>query len=412
MSNTIISECIHHGLTEFSLEKRYDRSEKSYNKKCKKCTNKRRRERHNKKKKQCIEYKGNKCQICKNKYNTYQYDFHHLNPTEKKFEIKNELDKCLLVCSSCHLKIHGGDCNINPKYQIKKYMKCKKHNQNRCIECHYSDNRSRENFRLTTKLIEFSGGKCSRCNENSFSCLSFHHIDATIKLFSISKGIAKRFPTYLIMTEIEKCSLLCENCHREEHHGKEVKINLKKIKLQNKQKEYIHNNFFGGKLIVKNSYNKNVNKKIYKKCIICSNTCKTNRRNYCSDKCLYFAGFKDIKLKKLKKNKLPIIYDIINFNIKNNYNHLKTARYFKISDASIHTRIKVLSKLTLPKKDQGQSSKQILIDHIKSNFKTDQTLKKHKLSDEFYLYVHLAKAIREIKKNKETKDYYISNILN
>ena len=50
-------------------------------------------------------------------------DFHHLNPDEKDQSIshmleysvdllKKEIDKCILVCSNCHRKIHAG--LINP----------------------------------------------------------------------------------------------------------------------------------------------------------------------------------------------------------------------------------------------------------------------------------------------------------
>ena len=46
-------------------------------------------------------------------------DFHHIDPTEKDFAIstfknkkidklKEELDKCILVCSNCHGEIHDG----------------------------------------------------------------------------------------------------------------------------------------------------------------------------------------------------------------------------------------------------------------------------------------------------------------
>jgi 5-methylcytosine-specific restriction endonuclease McrA len=66
-----------------------------------------------------IEYKGGKCQVCG--YNKYPgaLDLHHIKGT-KKFtmgndgythswaDIKEELDKCILVCSNCHREIHGG----------------------------------------------------------------------------------------------------------------------------------------------------------------------------------------------------------------------------------------------------------------------------------------------------------------
>jgi len=73
-------------------------------------------------KQKCIEYKGGKCCICG--YNRYQgaLDFHHKDPQTKDLnlsynkhsfnKVKNELDKCILVCSNCHREIHGNKLNI------------------------------------------------------------------------------------------------------------------------------------------------------------------------------------------------------------------------------------------------------------------------------------------------------------
>ena len=68
-----------------------------------------------------IEYKGKKCEICGYSRCQEALDFHHLNPKEKDFSIsdrnlptsdwpriKNELDKCILVCANCHREIHDG----------------------------------------------------------------------------------------------------------------------------------------------------------------------------------------------------------------------------------------------------------------------------------------------------------------
>ena len=63
-----------------------------------------------------IEYKGGKCERCGLVDEPCVYDFHHLNPNEKEFsfgkrnlsfdKIKDELDKCILLCANCHRKEH------------------------------------------------------------------------------------------------------------------------------------------------------------------------------------------------------------------------------------------------------------------------------------------------------------------
>lgn len=68
-----------------------------------------------------ILYKGGKCAICGLEFNGENqtvFDFHHINPEDKLFEIaqskisltndrmRDELDKCLLLCANCHLELH------------------------------------------------------------------------------------------------------------------------------------------------------------------------------------------------------------------------------------------------------------------------------------------------------------------
>ena len=86
---------------------------------CKECHNDHTADRRLKNKKRCVEYKGNKCQMCG--YNKYlgSLAFHHVDPSMKLNEISNlifhdfekikpELEKCKLVCLNCHAEIHGG----------------------------------------------------------------------------------------------------------------------------------------------------------------------------------------------------------------------------------------------------------------------------------------------------------------
>jgi hypothetical protein len=57
---------------------------------------------------------------------------------------------------------------------------------------------------------------CEVCGENHPACLDFHHIDLSLKKFSVS---AKRDRPSLkrLQEEIAKCQVLCANCHRKEH---------------------------------------------------------------------------------------------------------------------------------------------------------------------------------------------------
>lgn len=64
-----------------------------------------------------IAYKGGKCERCGYNKSARALEFHHLNPEEKDFGIskvltrsiqslKDEADKCILLCSNCHAEIH------------------------------------------------------------------------------------------------------------------------------------------------------------------------------------------------------------------------------------------------------------------------------------------------------------------
>lgn len=65
-------------------------------------------------------------------------------------------------------------------------------------------------------LIEYKGGKCERCGYNkSMRALEFHHLDPSEKDFGISKQINRNIDD--LKKEVDKCILLCSNCHAEIH---------------------------------------------------------------------------------------------------------------------------------------------------------------------------------------------------
>lgn len=66
------------------------------------------------------------------------------------------------------------------------------------------------------QALEYKGGKCSICGYNKCqAALQFHHIDPIQKDFSISGHKCMSFNT--IKPELDKCILVCSNCHAEIH---------------------------------------------------------------------------------------------------------------------------------------------------------------------------------------------------
>jgi len=71
-----------------------------------------------KRKRELVSLMGDKCFDCHQQFPDYVYDFHHLNPKEKDFtiakfrsisKIKEELKKCVMLCSNCHRIRHFND---------------------------------------------------------------------------------------------------------------------------------------------------------------------------------------------------------------------------------------------------------------------------------------------------------------
>ena len=69
--------------------------------------------------------------------------------------------------------------------------------------------------RIKEILIKENGGQCIMCGYNKYAgALEFHHKDPSKKDFHVSQtGINKA------RKEIEKCILVCSNCHMELHGG-------------------------------------------------------------------------------------------------------------------------------------------------------------------------------------------------
>ena len=59
--------------------------------------------------------------------------------------------------------------------------------------------------------------KCNRCGFDNPIALVFHHIDPSQKDLNVSVAISRGWSKEKILTEIEKCEVVCANCHAIEH---------------------------------------------------------------------------------------------------------------------------------------------------------------------------------------------------
>ncbi len=97
----------------------------------------------------------------------------------------------------------------------KKFKDYQKRGRLRCGSCNTKIRR----FRAKTAAITFLGGKCKRCGwQGNQAALQFHHLDSKEKDFTIGNVANKSWDS--IKKEMQKCILLCANCHAIEHSTK------------------------------------------------------------------------------------------------------------------------------------------------------------------------------------------------
>lgn len=86
----------------------------------------------------------------------------------------------------------------------------------KCRKCNCEKVKKRHK-KIKQILVEYKGGKCEKCGySKSVAALQFHHSDPSQKEF----GIATKMYSWaieILKKEVDKCELLCSNCHFEFH---------------------------------------------------------------------------------------------------------------------------------------------------------------------------------------------------
>jgi hypothetical protein len=113
--------------------------------------------------------------------------------------MKSEAGKCDLRCSNCHFK-KIKVLDVNEDYDISTNIK-----------------RYRKIAKDYVREVKINSGGCSSCgwyDLDYLQVLHFDHLDENEKSYNISRLVSTGKSIALIKSEIEKCRILCANCHR------------------------------------------------------------------------------------------------------------------------------------------------------------------------------------------------------
>lgn len=129
------------------------------------------------------------------------------------------------VCSKCKEEKTITEFNKN-KTKKDGYQSYCRDCSNGKLKEHYEKNKdSYANKRDTRRemLREFINSikiesSCKHCGEDDIACLDFHHTDDISKEFNVGEAINRGLNIDRIKSEINKCEILCSNCHRKLHY--------------------------------------------------------------------------------------------------------------------------------------------------------------------------------------------------
>ena len=114
------------------------------------------------------------------------------------------------ICSKC-----GKELPIEDFYWRNK---AKGQRRSQCKNCH--NNYVKTMYGKKQEDIEFLKAqcKCAKCGDSRGYVLDFHHKDPSVKEDTVSRLVSNNAPLSKIKEEIDKCVVLCANCHREFHY--------------------------------------------------------------------------------------------------------------------------------------------------------------------------------------------------
>lgn len=153
---------------------------------------------------------NNPCIIC-GYDNIFALEFDHLDPSTKKESISslsrrainykhiaNEIKKCQVLCTNCHRKKNSKEQSWHEILNTQNLTKDRRYKAKNIL-----------------RLLDFLSNKsCVKCDEPDSVVLEFDHLDPATKIASVSNLVCVSRGWAKIKREIDKCQILCANCHK------------------------------------------------------------------------------------------------------------------------------------------------------------------------------------------------------
>lgn len=130
------------------------------------------------------------------------------------------------------------NCNLDkPLSEFSKSKRTKDGHDYRCKLCQNASNKSwmarnwekkiqqqgERRRALSEQLSSYKAERgCTCCTEDDPVCLELHHLDPTQKEINPADMAGSGWSWERMLTEIEKCVILCSNCHKKVHANKLV----------------------------------------------------------------------------------------------------------------------------------------------------------------------------------------------
>ena len=169
--------------------------------------------------------------------------------------------------------------------------------------------------------IDYLGGSCHKCG-GTFprGCYDFHHKDPSTKEASWQK--MRMWSWDRIIEELDKCALLCANCHRLEHTHDLSEDELSSYFHEMKTRRLVE--------------------RVEVLCPTCNTLFKSvgGKQKHCSFHCASKAN------RKIEMSDEEV-YDLL---VENNYNYCETGRKIGLSDNGVRKRVKKVCGGIAPKK--------------------------------------------------------------